>query len=75
MLLFPLPALLTPFPRIFIIKGNVNNERIFPSCLFPAPLTHFPVIAFINKGATGFINEKITKAVIGANTGPRNPPS
>ena len=74
MLLFPLPALLTPFPRIFIIKGNFNNERIFPSCLFPAPLTPFPVIAFINEGAVGFINEKsifaINEAATGANTAP-----
>ena len=72
-LLYPLPTLLTPFPdlvtplpRIFIKKGNANNDRN----LHFAP---FPVIVFINQEAIGCINEEaigaINKAVIKA---PRN---
>ena len=56
MLLYPLLALLTPFPRIFIIKSNANNGRNPPSYLFP-------VIAFINKEPTGCINEEAIDAI------------
>ena len=62
MLLYPLLALLTPFPRIFIIKSNTNNGRNPPSYLFP-------VIAFINKEATGCINEEAIGAINEAATG------
>ena len=65
MLLYPLPALLTPFPRTFVIKGNVNNGRILPS--YP-----FPDIVFTNEEATGCINEEamiaVNEAVVGAIT-------
>ena len=69
---YPLPALVTPFPRTFIIKGNANNERNPPSCTSP-------VIAFINAKATGCVNEEairaFNEAVIGSIIAPRNPPS
>ena len=41
-----------------IIKGNTNNGRNPPSCPFPALMTRFPVIAFINNEATGCVNEE-----------------
>ena len=63
MLLYPFPALLTSFPRTFIIQGNANNGRNL--------LSPFPVIAFINEEATGVFNE----AAIGAIIAQRNPPS
>ena len=73
MLFFHFPALVTPFPRTFIIKGNANNRRIQPSC----PL--FPDIAFINEEASSCTNKEATvainEAVIGAIIAPRNPPS
>ena len=63
MLLFPYPALLTPFSKTFIIKGNANNRRNSPS----GP---FPDITFINKDVNKDINEEpisaIDEAVIGA---------
>ena len=62
MLLYPLPALVTP-PRWFINQGNVKTGRIPPSCSFPALMTLFPVIAFINEEATGWINEEVISAV------------
>ena len=69
MLLYPLSALLTPFPRTFIIKGNAKNPLFCP----------FPVIVFISKEATGSINEETTGVIneiaIGAIIVPRNPPS
>ena len=72
MLSYPLPALVTPFPRTFIIKGNANNERNPPSC-------SSPVIAFINEKVTGCVNEEATgainEAVIGSIIASRNPPS
>ena len=72
MLLYPLPAFLTPFPRTFIIKGNANNGRNLPSC-------PFPVIAFINEEEIGCVNEEtvyvINEAAIDAIRTPRNTPS
>ena len=69
MLLYSLSALLTPFPRTFIIKGNAKNP----------PFCRFPVIVFINKEGTGSINEEATGVIneiaIGAIIAPRNPPS
>ena len=60
------PALLTPFPRTFIIKCN------------PALITPFPDIAFISKEATGCIDEEaigaINEAAIGAIIPPQNLP-
>ena len=56
MFLYPLPALVTSFPRTFIIKGNVNNGRNPSSCLFP-------VVAFINKEVTSCVNEEATGAI------------
>ena len=50
MLLYSLPALWVPFPRIFIIKGNADHGKNPPFC-------PFPVILFINEEATGCINE------------------
>ena len=61
MLLHPLPALVSPFPRTFIIKGNFNNGKNSSSC----PSRD---IAFINEEATGCMNE----AAIGASIVPRN---
>ena len=78
-MLDPFPALLTPFPRIFIIKSNANNGRNPPSFLFSNPMTPFPDIAFINDEINGCINEEaivaIDEAAIGAIIAPRNPPS
>ena len=77
MLLCPLPALLTPFHRTFIIKGNANNGIILPSCPFPAIVKPFPEKAFINKEATGRINEEaiggINEAAIVAIIAATNP--
>ena len=71
-LLYPLTVLLTPFPRIFVIKDNPNNERNLPSYLFP-------VIAFINEEATSCINEEVVGTMNTAATGAiidlRNSPS
>ena len=71
MLLYPLPALLTPFSRTITIKDNSNNGRNPPSC-------PFPVTAFINKEATSCINEEaigaINDAVIGGIIAQKNPP-
>ena len=71
---------MTPFQDIaFIIKGNANNGRNPPSCLFPALMTPFPAIAFINEEATGCINEELTgcinEATIGATIAQKNRPS
>ena len=79
MLLNPLPALVIPFPRTFIIKGNANNGRNLFSCPFPAFLTPFQDIAFINEEATSCINEEaigaINDAAIGAIIALQNPSS
>ena len=78
MLLYHLPALVTHFPRTFIIKGNANNGINLFSYLFPALMTPFPVIAYINGKATGCINKEaidnINEGVIGAILAPRNLP-
>ena len=70
---------LTPFLRTFIIKGNANNGRNPPSCSFPAIMTPFLVIAFINEEAMGSIYEEaigtINEAVLSAIIAGRNPPS
>ena len=47
--LYPFPALVTPFHRAVIIKGNPNNERNPPSYPFPAFMTPFPDMTFINE--------------------------
>lgn len=44
-------------PEKNILK-KANNKRIPLCCPFPALLTHFSVIAFINEETTGRINEK-----------------
>ena len=56
MLLYPFSVLLAPFPKTFIIKGNANNGRNPPYCNFPALMTLFSDIPFINEEATGCIN-------------------
>ena len=56
MLLYPLPALLTPFSKVFIIKVNANNGKNPPSF-------HFPVIAFFNEEVTGCTNEEAIAAI------------
>ena len=72
MLLNPLPALVTPFPRASIIKSKANNGRHSPFCPFPN-------IVFINQETTGCINEEvintINEAVRGVIIAPRKPPS
>ena len=69
MLLYPLAALLTPFSRTSIIKGNAKNGRNSPS-------DHFPVTAYINEEATGSINKEtivaIKEAAIDATKEPTN---
>ena len=59
MLLYPFPALVNYFRRTFIIKSNTNNEKNPHSCPFPATMTRFPDISFINEEATGYINEEV----------------
>ena len=56
MLLY-LPALVTSFPRTFIIKGNAYNGRNSPDAL----VTLFPT--FFNEETTGCINEEATGAI------------
>ena len=77
MSLYPLPALLSPFSRTFINKNNTNNRRSPSPCPFPALLTLFPVIAFLDQEATNYVNEEaidaITEAAMGAIIGPRIP--
>ena len=72
MLLNPLPALVTSFPRASTIKDEANNGRHSPFCPFPD-------IVFINEETTGCINEEminaINEAVRGVIIAPRNPPS
>ena len=59
MLLYPIPALLTPFPRTFIIKGNADEGKNSPSCPFPALMTSFPDIEFLNEETTSCISGKV----------------
>ena len=61
-LLYPLPAFLTHFPRTF----NANNWRNPPTC----PLL---VIVFINEEATGSINEEAIGVINEAATERKNP--
>lgn len=80
MLLYPLPNFLTCFSRTFIITGNSNYGRIPSSCSFPAFVTSFSYVPFINEQDTGCIN---VEAIVAVNKGskgviitPRNlPPS
>ena len=71
MLLYHFVALMTSFPRTFIIKGNANNGRNPTSCLFLALMTPFPDIAFINEEVTDCTNEE----AIDTTLVPRNPSS
>ena len=69
---------MTPFHDMaFIIKDNANNEKLPSSCPFPALMTPFPVIEFINEEAAGCINEEvngvINEAAIDAIIAGRNP--
>ena len=85
--MYPFPALVTPFPRTFITKGNANNGRNPPPCPLPAIATPFcpfpplvtPVKVFIKEEATGYINKEVTgdtnEATIGAIIAGRSPPS
>ena len=62
---------MTPFAdKTFIIKGNVNNGRISPSCPFSCNHVSFLDIAFIKEESTGCVNEgtigAINEAVQGA---------
>ena len=72
LLSYLLPALLIPFARYFIIKGNTNKGRNLPSSSYAS-------IAFINEEATDCINQEaigaINEAAIGAIIAPRNPPT
>ena len=54
--MYPLPALLSPFPNTFIIKGSANNGRNPHSC-------PFAVKEFINEEAIGCINEETIVAI------------
>ena len=78
MLLYPLFALVTSFPRTFIIKGDAHMEEIH-LLAFSLLMTPFPLIAFINEEARGCNNEEaidaINEAIIGAIIAPRNPSS
>ena len=51
------------------MKGNTNNGIKSPSYFFPALVTPFPVIAFINEEVTGCINEEAIVAINDAATG------
>ena len=70
--IYSLPALLSPFPNIFIIKSSANNGRNPHSC-------PFVVIEVISEEAIGCINEEaigaINEAAIGAIIAGRNPTS
>ena len=76
MLLYPLPALLIPFPRTFNVEGNANNQRNSLSCPFPDLMSLFLAIPFISEEGSGCTNEEaigaINKAAIGDITAPRN---
>ena len=63
MLLYPVLAVVTPFPRTFIINGNANNERIPLSCSSPAFMTLFPDMDIINEKAIVCINEEAKSSI------------
>ena len=75
MLLYPLPALLNPFPGTF---PGTKNEGIPPSSPFSALMTSFPDIAFTSEEANGCINQEaigaINEAAIRTIIASRNPP-
>ena len=62
-MLYPFPALVTLFPRISIIKSNVNNRRYPHFFLFSNLMTPFPDIVFINDETEGCIIEKAVVAI------------
>ena len=70
-MLYPLPVL------EFYIKGAAKNGRNPLSLTFPALMTPFPVITFINEEVIACINEEvigaINEAAIGAIIARRNP--
>ena len=56
--------IVTPFAdKTFIIKGNVNNGRISPSCPFSCNHVYFLDIAFIKEESTGCVNEGAIGAI------------
>lgn len=61
-LLYPLSALLTPFPRT-IIKDNAHNARNPGPCLFTTLITSFAGIAIFNEEATWCINAEAIDAI------------
>ena len=75
--MYPLPALVNPFPDIAsVIKSNANNGRNLPSYPILALMAPFPDIAFMNKDATGCINQEAIGAINeAAIIAPKNPPS
>ena len=77
MLLYPLPAPVTSFSRIVILKRNANNGKIPPFYPFPILMTLFSDIVFINEENTSCIEETfidaINEAIIGAIITPENP--
>ena len=74
-LLYPLLALVTPFPRTFIIKGNANNGRHPPSC------SHYSFSSYsIYQWQSHRLyqwrsHDAINEASTGATIAGRNPPS
>ena len=63
MLLYSLPAPVTPFSRIVILKRNANNGKIPPSYPFPTLMTLFSDVAFINEENTSCIEETFIDAI------------
>ena len=53
---------MTHLSRTFIIKGNANDKWNPASCPFPALMTPFPFIIFVNEEAIYCINEEATVA-------------
>ena len=64
MLLYPRPALVTPFSRTFINKGNAKNGRIPPYCSFPTLMTPFPATGCTSEEAISAINETVIGTII-----------
>ena len=62
-LLYPLSALLTPFPRTIIIKDNAHNARNPRPCLFTTLITSFAGIATFNEEVTWCINAEAIDAI------------
>ena len=58
MLLYHLVALLNLFPRIFIIKSNVNKGRIQPSCPFVALMTPFSICPWRSNSLSHWRNHR-----------------